>query len=67
MDRKAWRAELKNKIKDQVDDAVSNANIAAAVNIGRSGTCTSVSSRQRVVQRDGETLVEEERVERKSS
>ncbi len=62
---KNWKDELKRKLKEQASDAVDAANTAVASNAGRNGTRASVSSRQRVVQRDGKTVRVEERVERR--
>lgn len=52
--------ELKKRIKDAVEDS---SNIASAINVGSKGTRTSVSSRQRVVHRDGVTTTTTERRE----
>ncbi len=65
MTDKTWKDELKKKLKEHASDAVDTANSAVAGNVGRSGTRASVSSRQRVVQRDGKTVRVEERVERR--
>jgi len=62
---KRFAEELKKKIKDAArDDGV---NIASSVNIGSKGQRTSVSSRQRVVQRDGITTTTTERREERST
>ena len=53
--------ELKAKIKDAVS---GSSNIASAINVGK-GSHTSVSSRQRVVHRDGHTTTVTERHEEK--
>lgn len=45
--------------RDGVDIA-GGVNAVVAVNDGEDGTTTRVSSRQRIVQRDGETVVHEE-------
>lgn len=63
---KAWKEDLKRSIKEKVGDAVDATNSAVATNVGKKGTHTSVTSRQRVVQRNGETTVTEERTETKS-
>ena len=63
-----WKEELKQRIKKGVDDAVSTSNTAVASNIGKKGGGrTSVSSRQRVVHKDGRTTMYEERTERSDS
>ena len=62
-----WKEELKQRIKKGVDDAVSTSNTAVASNIGKKGGRTSVSSRQRVVHKDGRTTTYEERTERSDS
>jgi hypothetical protein len=64
---KEWKEDLKKEIRDRVDDAVSASNTAIATNIGKGGTRTSVTSRQRVVQRDGKTTKYEERIERRET
>ena len=64
MGDKSWKDDLKATIKKHVDDAVDTSNVVVAANVGKKGTHTSVSSRQRVVQRDGKTTRFEERVER---
>lgn len=51
---------LKNRIKKAVGEAT---NVAAAVNVGRNGGTTSVSTRQKVVHRDGITTTTTERHE----
>ena len=59
---KNFRDELKKKIKESVDHS---SNVAAAVNVGSKGQRTSISSRQRVVHKDGvTTTVTEHREER---
>ncbi len=63
--QKRIREELKQKIKDAVDGGGSN--IASAVNIGSKGERTSVSSHQRVVQRDGVTTTTTERREERTA
>lgn len=65
MKDKSWAEKLKNKIKERVDDAVDASNTAVATNTGKKGAHTSVSSRQRVVQRNGKTTRVEERIERR--
>jgi hypothetical protein len=56
---------LKQKIKEAVDEG--GANVASAVNVGGTGRRTSVSSHQRIVQRDGvRTTITERREERDS-
>ena len=64
MKDKSWAEDLKNKIKGRVDDAVDASNTAVATNTGKKGAHTSVTSRQRVVQRNGKTTRVEERIER---
>ena len=61
---KKRRHDLKQGIKDAVGDGV---NIASAVNVGSKGQSTSVSSRQRVVHRDGVTTTTTERTEERSA
>ena len=61
---KSWKEDLKKKVKAQIDDAVDASNTAVATNLGKKGAHTSVSSRQRVVQRNGKTTRVEERIER---
>ena len=61
---KSWKEDLKKKVKAHIDDAVDASNTAVATNVGRKGAHTSVSSRQRVVQRNGRTTRVEERIER---
>jgi hypothetical protein len=61
---KSWKDELKRNIQERAEDAVEAANTAVATNVGKRGAHTSVSSRQRVVQRDGKTTRVEERVRR---
>ncbi len=56
--------ELKKEIERAVSDSGST-NKAVSVNVGK-GSRTSVSSKQRVVQRDGRTETVEERIERRS-
>jgi hypothetical protein len=63
---KAWKEDLKRSIKEKVADAVDATNSAVATNVGKKGAHTSVTSRQRVVQRNGETTVTEERTETKN-
>ena len=61
--------KLKKLIQDATRRAARDGNVVApvnkavVVNSGERGSVSSVSSRQRVVQRDGETEVHEERVE----
>ena len=64
MTHKAWKDELKEHIKKHAADALDATNIATATNVGKPGSRTTVRSRQRVVQRNGETTHVEERVER---
>lgn len=45
--------QLKKRINQAVDDG--NTNVAKAINVGGKGRRASVSSRQRVVHRDGVT------------
>ena len=67
MKDKNWKEELKTKIKEHVDDAIHASNTAVATNVRKKGAHTSVTSRQRVVQRDGKTTTVEERVERRDA
>lgn len=64
MKDKSWAEDLKKKVKAHIDDAVDASNTAVATNTGKKGTHSSVTSRQRVVQRNGKTTRVEERVER---
>ena len=66
MASKDWKSDLKKQIRQDVDNAIATSNTAVATNIGKKGGHTTVSSRQRVVTRNGETKVVEERVERTS-
>jgi len=59
----SWKDELKTKIKEHIEGAVDASNTAVASNVGKKGSRTSVSSRQRVVQRDGRTTTVTERTE----
>ena len=59
-----WKAKLKETLKKHATDAVDAANVASATNVSKKGTHTCVSSRQRVVQRNGETIKVDERMER---
>lgn len=63
MAEKRLRDELKKKIENVVDSA----NVASAVNVGSNGQRTSVSSRQRVVHKDGVTTTTTERREERSA
>jgi hypothetical protein len=63
--QKRLREELKKKIKQSIDEG--GANIASAVNVGSNGQHTSVSSHQRIVQRDGVTTTTTERREERSA
>ena len=62
---KRFTEELKKKIKQTIDEG--GANVASAVNVGGKGQRTSVSSHQRVVQRDGVTTTTTERREERST
>ena len=62
---KRFKEELKKKIKQTIDEG--GANVASAVNVGSKGQHTSVSSRQRIVQRDGITTTTTERREERST
>lgn len=53
--QRGLRDELKKKIKDAVTASSDTSNIASAIHIGGAGRRTGVSTRQRVVQRDGVT------------
>jgi hypothetical protein len=63
-ERKKLRDELKARIEDAVGEST---NVASAINIGKGRSHTSVSSRQRVVHRDGVTTTVTERREHKSN
>jgi hypothetical protein len=57
----------KEQLKKQIADAAkSDSNIASSINVGGSGSSTSVSSRQEVVTKDGVTTKKEIREERRS-
>ena len=60
-----WKDELKEEFERRADEALDATNVAAATNVGKKGNHTTVSSRQRVVQRNGKTVRVEERVERR--
>jgi hypothetical protein len=60
---KKRKEELKQRINDAAKD---DSNIASSVNVGGSGSHTSVSSRQEVVTKDGVTTKREIREERRS-
>ncbi|MEA2434277.1 MAG: hypothetical protein QOG54_1734 [Actinomycetota bacterium] len=60
---KRRKEELKARIKDAVKD---DTNIVSSVNVGGSGSRTSVSSRQEVVTKNGVTTKREIREERRS-
>ena len=62
---KRFVEELKKKVKDAADQ--DGTNIASSVNIGSKGQRTSVSSRQRIVKRDGITTTTTERREERSA
>ena len=64
-DQKRFRDGLKKKIKESIDEG--GANIASAINVGGKDRHTSVSSRQRIVQRDGVTTTTTEKWEEKSA
>ena len=57
--------ELKKKISDAIDEG--GANVASSVNVGSKGQRTSVSSHQRIVQKDGVRTVTTERREERSA
>ncbi|MEA2516767.1 MAG: hypothetical protein QOG16_605 [Actinomycetota bacterium] len=57
--------ELAKKIRDAIDN--DGANIASSVNVGSKGQRTSVSSHQRIVQKDGVRTVTTERREERSA
>ena len=62
--RRSLREELKNVIRDASDES---SNIASAINVGGKNRSSSVSSKQRVIQRDGVTTkVTETREERRT-
>lgn len=60
---------FKRVIKDRVASALRDApvNHASAINVGKRSSRTSVSTRQTVTQRDGQTEVTEVREERRES
>ena len=47
------------RVTRETTDAGVRANVAAAVNVGRNTSRSAVSVRQRIVQRDGTTVVDE--------
>lgn len=57
--------ELKTLVKKAVNE--NGANVAKAINVGGEGKTTSVSSKQKIVQRDGNTETVTERTEHKHS
>lgn len=57
--------ELKALVKKAVDE--NGANVAKAINVGGRGKTTSVSSKQKIVQRNGATETITERTEHKHS
>jgi hypothetical protein len=58
------RKKLRDELKARIEDAVAtSSNVASSINIGQKGSHTSVSSRQRVVHRDGVTTTVTERRE----
>ena|GEM_PF-6343159 len=60
--------ELRDEIKKKIKDAASDtSNIASAINVGGKGRRTSVSSRQKVVHRDGVTTTTTEKHEERSA
>jgi hypothetical protein len=62
------KASFKRALKDRLAEGLrkGSVNHATAVNIGVGGS-TSVSTRQTVTQRDGQTVVKEVREERRGS
>lgn len=60
--------ELAEHVKEMIEQLgkEKGANIAASVNVGDAGK-TSVSSKQRIVQRDGKTETITERIEERHS
>lgn len=58
--RKASKDSLADLLKDAARQAAAGANVASAVNVGGSGKRTHVTSKKRVVQRDGVTTQTEE-------
>jgi hypothetical protein len=62
---KRFGEELAKKIRDAIDN--DGANIASSVNVGSKGQRTSVSSHQRIVQKDGVRTVTTERREERSA
>ena len=63
------KAPLKDTIKERVTKALRDGpvNHVAAINVGKSSSHTSVSTRQTVTQRKGKTQVTEVREERRES
>lgn len=55
---------LKDRIKESVGEAT---NLAAAVNVGRGGQTTSISTRQKVVHKDGVTTTTTEAYDEKTT
>jgi hypothetical protein len=62
---KRFGEELAKKIRQAIDK--DGANIASSVNVGSKGQRTSVSSHQRIVQKDGVRTVTTERREERSA
>jgi hypothetical protein len=62
------RRKARDELKKWIENAVSeSSNVASAINVGNKGSRTSVSSRQRIVHRDGVTTTVTERREEKST
>lgn len=63
------KESFKKAMKERVAKALRDGpvNHAAAINVGKSNSHTSVSTRQTVTQRDGKTEVTEVREERRES
>jgi hypothetical protein len=62
------RPRLQDELKEKIKDAVAQStNVAAAVNVGGKSKRTSVSSRQRVVHRDGVTTTTTETREERTT
>jgi hypothetical protein len=51
---------LGEALKERISAAVKEANVASAVNVGETGSHTTVKSTRRVIQKDGVTTVTEE-------
>ena len=59
------RTKLKKLIRDEIDKAVDKAHVAVSTTRGATRTHHSVTSKQTVVERNGESYRFEERTERR--